>query len=142
MIPRVAPPDVLNVLDQALSVLTVKLADESSFMNNIEQNVQNLTTGGVWIDTSSRQALFAYEATDTLNGPTMLNLVSNVLYSAVGRADSEIIFANYMAFPLRDAQGLSALKWVSLVYSNVSVIANCPPSRYLSVVLLWWASHL
>ena len=32
-----------------------------------------------------------------------------------------------MAFPLRGAQGLSALKWVSLVYSNVSVIANPPP---------------
>jgi len=39
----------------------------------------------------------------------MPNLVSNVLYSAVGRADSKIIFANYMAFPLRDAQGLSTL---------------------------------
>ena len=126
MIPRVAPPDVLNVLDQALSVLTVKLADESSFMWNIEQSVQNLTRG-VWIDMSSRQALFVYEATDTLNGPTMLNLVSNVLYSTVGRADSKIIFANYMAFLLRDAQGLSAFKWVSLIYSNVSVIANCPP---------------
>jgi len=122
VIPRVAPPDVLDVLDQAVSVPTVKLADESSFMQNIEQNVRNLTTGGVWIDTSSRQALFAYEATDTLNGPTMLNLVSNVLYSAVGRADSEIIFANYMAFPLRGGQGFTALKWVSLVYSNISDI--------------------
>jgi hypothetical protein len=66
-------------------------------MQNIEQNVRNLSTGGIWVDTSSRQALLAYEATDSLNGPTMLNLVSNVLFSSAGGADGRTIVANYMA---------------------------------------------
>ena len=141
VIPRVAPPDVLNVLGPVAAVVpTVKLADEASFMQNIEQNVRNLTTGGVWVDTSSRQALLAYEATDTLNGPTMLNLVSNVLYSAVGGADGKTIVANYMPFPLRGAQGFSALRWVSPVCGDILMMHNHIPRRLRSLELLWCAS--
>jgi ATP-binding cassette, subfamily A (ABC1), member 3 len=111
-LPRVAPPDVLDILNLTV-IPTVKLADKSSFMQNIQQNVRNLTTGGIWVDTSSRQALLAYEASENLNGPTMLNLVSNVLFSAVGGADGRVIVANYMDFPLKGGQGFSALKWVT-----------------------------
>ena len=132
MIPRVAPPDVLNVLGRSVAAVpTVKLADESSFMQNIEQNVRNLTTGGIWVDASSRQALLAYEATDKLNGPTMLNLVSNVLYSADGGANGKTIIANYMAFPRKGAQGFIALKWVSPLSSGISMIYNQPPVDFV-----------
>ena len=116
VIPRIAPPGVLDVLGPVVALVpTVKLADRPSFIQNIEQNVRNLSTGGIWVDTSSRQAVLAYEATDTLNGPTMLNLVSNVLFSSAGGAEGRTIVANYMPFPLRAAQGLSALKWVRLI---------------------------
>ena len=139
VIPRIAPPDVLNILGPDVSgIPTVKLADETSFMRNIEQNVQNLTTGGVWVDTSSRQALLAYEATDNQNGPTMLNLVSNVLFSAVGGANGKIIVANYMAFPHKSAQGFVALKWASLVCPVISMLSNSICSRFRSLALLWY----
>jgi len=116
VIPRIAPPGILDMLGQAVAAVpTVKLADQPSFMQNIEQNVRNLSTGGVWVDTSSRQALIAYEATNILNGPTMLNLASNVLFSTAGGANNRTIVGNYMAFSRRSAQGLTALRWVSLV---------------------------
>jgi ATP-binding cassette subfamily A (ABC1) protein 3 len=128
VIPRIAPPNVLDVLDRAVATIpTVKLADQPSFIQNIEQNVRNLSTGGIWVDTSSRQAVLAYEATDNLIGPTMLNLVSNVLFTSDGGADGRTIFANYMPFPLRAAQGLSALKWVRVACDEMTVILITPP---------------
>jgi ATP-binding cassette subfamily A (ABC1) protein 3 len=126
--PRIAPPDVLNTLGRSVArIPTVKLADKSSFIQDIQQNARNLTAGGIWVDTSSRQALLAYEATGNLNGPTMLNLVSNVLFSAVGGGDGKTIVANYMAFPVKSARGILALKWVSLVYDYIAVIFNGAP---------------
>ena len=123
VIPRIAPPELLNVLGQVVAAIpTVKLADRPSFMQNIEQNVRNLSTGGIWVDTSSRQAVLAYEATNNLNGPTMLNLVTNVLFSSVGGANGRTIVANYMPFALRVAQGLAALKWVRVVCGKTAIV--------------------
>jgi ATP-binding cassette subfamily A (ABC1) protein 3 len=128
VIPRIAPPYILDVLGQAVvAIPTVKLVDRPSFMQNIAQNVRTLSTGGIWVDTSSRQAVLAYEATNNLNGPTMLNLVSNVLFTSVGGADGRTIVANFMPFPLRVAQGPGALKWVRLVCGKMLVILITPP---------------
>lgn len=128
VITRIAPPNVLDVLGQVvIAIPTVKLADRPSLIQNIEQNVRNLSTGGVWVDASSRQALLAYEATNILNGPTMLNLVNNVLFSSVGGADGRTIVANYMPFALRTAQGLAALKWVRLVCGKTTDVLITSP---------------
>lgn len=128
VIPLIAPPNVLDVLGQVVTAIpTVKLADRPSLIQNIEQNVRNLSTGGAWVDTSSRQALLAYEATNILNGPTMLNLVNNVLFSSVGGANGRAIFANYMPFALRAAQGLAALKWVRLICGKTTIVLITSP---------------
>ena len=128
VIPRIAPPDILNVLGPVVAAVpTVKLADRPSFMQNIEQNVRNLSTGGIWVDTPSRQAVLAYEATNNLNGPTMLNLVTNVLFSSVGGANGRTIVANYMPFALRVAQGLAALKWVRFVCGKTAIVLITSP---------------
>lgn len=120
-IPRIAPPDLLDIFGlymraEVAQVPTVKVADKYLFMQDIEQNVRNLTAGGVWVDTSSRESVLAYEAVNGLSGPIMLNLVSNVLFSAVGGADDRIIDANYRPFPFRAVQGIPALKWVRPVF--------------------------
>lgn len=143
VIPRVAPPTVLDVLGQsAAGIPTVKLADESSLIQNIQQSVRNLTTGGIWVDGPSRQALLAYEATDDLNGPIMLNLVSNVLYSAVGGGGGRTIVANYMALPRKGTQGFVALKWVSPCCGDISTIHNQIPRRFRSLEPPWCVSIL
>lgn len=139
VIPRVAPPGVLDALGPVITLIpTVKLADRPSFVENIGQSVRNLSTGGIWVDTSSRQALLAYEASDILSGPTMLNLVNNVLFSSVGGAGGRTIVANYMPFPLRMAQGLSALKWVRPILWRDDGDSN-RVSSYVSLELLWCA---
>ena len=128
VIPRIAPPNALDALGQLVAAIpTVKLADRPSFIQNIEQNVRNISTGGVWIDASSRQSVLAYEATNILNGPTMLNLVNNVLFSSVGGADGRTIVANYMPFALRTAQGLAALKWVRHVRGKMTIVLITSP---------------
>jgi ATP-binding cassette subfamily A (ABC1) protein 3 len=128
VIPRIAPPNVLSVFGQAfVAIPTVKLADRPSFIQNIERNVRSLSTGGIWVDTSSRQAVLAYEATKGLTGMTMLNLVSNVLFTSDGGADGRTIVANYMTFPVRAGKELSVLKWVRLVCDEITVVLIAPP---------------
>ena len=137
VIPRIAPPGVLDVLDPSITLIpTVKLADRPSFVGNIGRSVRNLSTGGIWVDTSSRQALLAYEATDILSGPTMLNLVNNVLFSSVGGANGTTIVANYMPFPLRITQGLSALKWVRPILWQ-----DDGDSNHASLAMFLWSCY-
>jgi hypothetical protein len=122
----VSPPELITTLGiSAAAVPVVPIANNSTFINTVQQNYRNLSLGGVSMDTSNWNTLLAWEGTPPgLTGPTLLNLASNVLYNAAlnasGRAANQpsIIAANFQSFPAVDAGTLSALKWVTFFWRD------------------------
>ncbi|KAJ7584352.1 hypothetical protein C8J56DRAFT_950802 [Mycena floridula] len=116
-----SPPGLLSTLGNSTAVLSVKdLPDNSTFVDTIKQNFLNLQMGGVSLDFNTGAALVAWEATAPgLNGPSMLNLASNLLYNHAlntsGKSDRTptIIEPNLGSFPPVEAGTLFALKWVA-----------------------------
>ncbi|KAJ6520555.1 hypothetical protein C8R45DRAFT_1121130 [Mycena sanguinolenta] len=111
---------------QPFSVLD--LPDNATFISTIQQNFQNITTGGVSFDATSGDILVAWEATAPgLMGPTMLSLASNILLNHAlntsGRAGPvpSLILPTYESFPPVDAGTLFALKWIAFFCAVMSV---------------------
>jgi ATP-binding cassette, subfamily A (ABC1), member 3 len=107
----------LGITGATLNISDV--SDNTTFVNDVEQNFRNLSLGGVSMNLQSYESLVAWEASPPgYTGPTMLNLATNILYnralnqsgSAVG---SSIINANFQFFPPVNAGTLVALKWVA-----------------------------
>jgi ATP-binding cassette subfamily A (ABC1) protein 3 len=118
-----APPGTLHALGaSAANLSTSPLADNATFVDTINGSYRNLSLGGVSFGAGTGPALFAWEASSPgSTGPTMLNLVSNVLYNralnASGRATAggapRLITPSYQSFPWPAAGTLVALKWVA-----------------------------
>jgi ATP-binding cassette, subfamily A (ABC1), member 3 len=114
-----SPPNATNYLGPTGATLhSQNITDNSTFFSDIKANYLNITLGGVSIDFSSGNSLIAWEASPPgINGPTLLNLASNILYNAAlnttSTSGASIIGANYASFPAVSARTLVDLKWVS-----------------------------
>ncbi|KAJ7137918.1 hypothetical protein C8R44DRAFT_607470 [Mycena epipterygia] len=115
-----SPPGIISTLGPSTTSLNVTdFADTAAFTNNIDENYQTILTGGVSFDFTAGSSLFVWEAKDaTLMGPTMLNLLTNILLNhglnASGKAGNTptLIQASYEQFPpVFDATFL-ALEWL------------------------------
>lgn len=115
------PPNITSSLGATTRFLRVNnIADNTTFVDTINQNFQNLSLGGISIDLQSGNSLVAWEATPPgLTGPSMLNLATNILFNSAlnssGNAanTATLIQANYESFPPIDAGTLVSLKWVA-----------------------------
>jgi ABC-type multidrug transport system ATPase subunit len=116
-----SPPNITATLGQTASFLeTENILDNVTFVSTIDQDYFNLAFGGISIDLQTSDSLFAWEASPPgLTGPTMMNLVTNILYNrALNESGStastpSLIYANYAAFPYLAAGTLVDLKWVA-----------------------------
>ncbi|KAF7302390.1 hypothetical protein HMN09_00872700 [Mycena chlorophos] len=104
------------------------IADNATFVSTIENNIHNISTGGVSIDVTTGQALFAWEASAPgLMGTSMLSFTSNLLMNfalnASGKAGPtpSYILPTYESFPPVDAGTLFALKWIAFYCAVMSV---------------------
>ncbi|KAJ7239752.1 hypothetical protein B0H12DRAFT_1204157 [Mycena haematopus] len=124
-----APPGIIESLGNLTALSGVlDLPDNATFVSTIQQNFQNITTGGVSFDAASGDILVAWEATAPgLLGPTMLSLASNILLNHAlntsGRAGvlPSLILPSYESFPPVDAGTLFALKWIAFFCAVMSV---------------------
>jgi ATP-binding cassette subfamily A (ABC1) protein 3 len=128
----VSPPGVLHSLGPSVQNLsTADVSDNATFLNTIKSNYRNLMLGGVSFDFAHNTSLFAWEASapgDT--GPTMLTLISNVLYNRAINASGtatvpHLITPYYEAFPPVAAGTLVALKWVAF-FGAALAVASAP----------------
>lgn len=128
-----SPPNIVSTLGPTVTSLGINnVANNATFVDDVNQNYLNLSRGGISIDLDSGQALVAWEASPPgLGGPTMLNLASNILFnralnntgSAAASGDPVLIQATYENFPVVDAGTLIALKWVAFFgASMVSIL--------------------
>jgi hypothetical protein len=116
-----SPPDIIATLGQSAAYLkTENILNNATFVSTIDQDYLNLTFGGISIDMQTGDSLFAWQASPPgLTGPTMMNLVTNILYNralnASGKAERtpSLIFASYAAFPHLAVGTLVDLKWVA-----------------------------
>jgi ABC-type multidrug transport system ATPase subunit len=116
-----SPPSITATLGQTASFLkTENILDNATFVSTINQDYLNLTFGGISIDMQTGDSLFAWQANPPgLTGPTMMNLVTNILYNrALNQSGNtattpSLIYANYAAFPHLAAGTLVDLKWVA-----------------------------
>lgn len=111
----VAPPNALQQLGAYFNVTIQTVADRQAFLDDIQTNAQSIAFGGIFIDQTNNNSLLAHEATTVVNGPTLLNLISNVRWaSAVGAngGDVPVVAAYYMPFPARSGGQLDPMKWV------------------------------
>jgi ATP-binding cassette subfamily A (ABC1) protein 3 len=127
----VSPPGVLHSLGPSVQNLsTADVSDNATFLNTIKSNYRNLMLGGVSFDFAHNASLFAWEASapgDT--GPTMLTLISNVLYNRAINASGaatvpHLITPYYEAFPPVAAGTLVALKWVAFFGAALAVVST------------------
>ena len=129
----VAPPSTAATLGSLTDVLDIlPINDNQEFVSTIQQNYRNIYPGGISLDLSSGQSLIAWE-TDTpgMTAPTLLNLVSNIVYNARLNATSpgttSIIGANYADFPLRVLRGIGSFRWLFFFGgAMVSIIPLAP----------------
>ncbi|KAG2022539.1 multidrug resistance protein 1 [Coprinopsis cinerea AmutBmut pab1-1] len=112
------PPGVLDILGPQVGLFlpVANVSSNDAFVAEIRQNYRNLSFGGLSIN-DENQALFAWEARPPgLNGPVLLNLVTNVLYNrALESTDGDVprlIRAQYTAFPGIAAGTLVSLRWI------------------------------
>jgi hypothetical protein len=117
--PLVAPPDALTPLSGFFNSMPVQtVADRQALIDNINNNFRDRALGGLFVNPSGSDSLIAFEAKESIvNGPTLLNAVSNVLLAqqvGAGGGEAPIIAANYMPFPARSGDQLTPMKWVSL----------------------------
>jgi ATP-binding cassette, subfamily A (ABC1), member 3 len=112
----VAPPNALQPLSTFFTNVTVNtVANRQALLDDIQANARNLSFGGIFMNTPGNDSLLTFEASTITNGPTMLNLVSNVwLATAAGENGTAgpVIAANYMPFNARARDQLTPMKWV------------------------------
>lgn len=117
-----SPPDITATLGQLTKfILTENVPDNATFVSTIQQNYLNISIGGISIDMQTGDALVAWDATPPpgLTGPTLLNLVTNILYNRALNASGNavgtpgIIAANYASFPPIAGGTLVDLKWIA-----------------------------
>ncbi|KAG1840268.1 hypothetical protein DFJ58DRAFT_858320 [Suillus subalutaceus] len=124
-----SPPDIIATLGQsALFLKTENILNNATFISTIDQDYSNLIFGGISIDMQTGDSLFAWDATPPgLTGPTMMNLVTNILYNralnASGNTASKphLIYASYAAFPHLNTGTLVDLKWVAFFGAAMAV---------------------
>ncbi|KAG1763849.1 hypothetical protein EDD22DRAFT_482473 [Suillus occidentalis] len=124
-----SPPNIIATLGTTSSFLqTENIPDNATFISTINQDYLNLTFGGISINLQTGDSLFAWEASPPgLTGPTMMNLVTNILYNRAlnqsGNVAStpNLIYANYAAFPHLVAGTLVDLKWVAFFGAAMAV---------------------
>ncbi|KAG1886233.1 hypothetical protein F4604DRAFT_1675882 [Suillus subluteus] len=124
-----SPPDIIATLgNTALFLKTENILNNATFVSTIDQDYSNLIFGGISIDMQTGDSLFAWDATPPgLTGPTMMNLVTNILYNralnASGNTASKphLIYASYAAFPHLDTGTLVDLKWVAFFGAAMAV---------------------
>ncbi|KAJ7137890.1 hypothetical protein C8R44DRAFT_975855 [Mycena epipterygia] len=125
-----SPPGIISTLGPSTTSLNVTdFADTAAFTKNIDENYQTIVTGGVSFDFTAGSSLFVWEAKDaTLLGPTMLNLLTNILLNhglnASGKAGNTptLIQVSYEEFPsLIDAATFLALQWLVLFGAVMAV---------------------
>lgn len=117
----VSPPGIISTLGSSADLLRItNVTDNATFLNDISQNYRNLSLGGVSIDPNTGATVFAWEATPPgITGPSMLNLVSNLLYNrALNSSGNSIrtpttILASYSSFPPVGAGTLVSLRWIA-----------------------------
>jgi ATP-binding cassette, subfamily A (ABC1), member 3 len=113
------PPGITSELGiTSVFLQTMNFADNTTFIDYVNQNYRNISLGGISFDFENNISLFAWETTlPGLIGSAMLNLVTNVLFNkaleASGNATpfQSLILANYQSFPFADVGFLGALKW-------------------------------
>jgi ATP-binding cassette, subfamily A (ABC1), member 3 len=114
--PTIAPPDALQPLSGFFTTVPVyTVADRQALLDDIQSNTDNISLGGIFIDSAGNNSLLSYEATTIVNGPTLLNLVSNVWLataSGLNGTDGPVIAGNLMPFPARSGDQLTPMKWV------------------------------
>jgi ATP-binding cassette, subfamily A (ABC1), member 3 len=116
-----SPPNITTTLGKTTVFLnTENVPNNATFVSMIQQNYLNLSFGGISIDTQTGDSLFAWQASPPgLIGPTMMNLVTNILYNRALNSSGDtagtpsIIMANYADFPRIAAGTLTDLKWVA-----------------------------
>jgi hypothetical protein len=111
----VAPPDVLQPLSSFFDITVNTAANRQELIETIRTNAANISLGGIFVNTPGQDSLLAFEASVILNGPTMLNLVSNVWLATASGANGTfgpVIAANYMPFNARSGDQLTPMKWV------------------------------
>lgn len=131
----VTPPNVTSTLGNSSALHTRNIPDNGTFVNTIQQNFRELSLGGVSMDLETNEALVAWEATSPgINGPILLNLASNILYShalnSTGNAAPRpsLILANYEDFPPVDAGTLVALKWIA--FFGAAMVHSSPTVKH------------
>lgn len=97
--PVVSPDNLTSSLpSQYMDVATVPQG--LTFEQEITANYRNLSLGGVSVDTGSLQALVAYESSsESLSGPALLNLATNVIANQIRGTTGARIIAQYANFP-------------------------------------------
>ncbi|KII94244.1 hypothetical protein PLICRDRAFT_132803 [Plicaturopsis crispa FD-325 SS-3] len=111
----------------AAGLQTRNIADNATFVRTIQQTYRDFELGGISMDDAGN-SLLAWEGTPPgINGPAMLNLVSNILYNrglnSSGQASGtpRLIKANYETLPRQDAGTLLSLKWVAFFAAAMAV---------------------
>jgi len=114
----VAPPSTAATLGSLTDLQDIfPINDNQEFVSTVRQNYRILNPGGISLDLSTGQSLIAWETDPPgRTAPTLLNLVSNIVYNARLNATSpgttSIIGANYASFPLRVLRGLGSFRWL------------------------------
>jgi ABC-type multidrug transport system ATPase subunit len=124
-----SPPDIIATLGQSAAYLkTENILNNATFVSTIDQDYLNLTFGGISINMQTGDSLFAWQASPPgLTGPTMMNLVTNILYNralnASGKAERtpSLIYPSYAAFPHLAVGTLVDLKWVAFFGAAMAV---------------------
>ncbi|KAJ6554510.1 hypothetical protein B0H19DRAFT_1262854 [Mycena capillaripes] len=120
-----SPPGVVSTLGIATTVgdTTERLnvtdfSDTAVFTNYIQQNYNQIFTGGVSFDFAADTSIFAWEASNTvLMGPAMLNLATNIILNRALNASGHngsspsLIQPTYQSFPIVIDNTFAALEW-------------------------------
>jgi hypothetical protein len=119
LIESIIAPSAVQLASLGASFQYRNVSDRATFVSEVEQSYQQMTTGGISLNTETNEALFAWEASPPgYMGLGMLNLVSNVLYAralaASGTTPSTPVLINpsFAPFPARAAGTLISLKWL------------------------------
>lgn len=138
-----SPPGLLSSLGPTMAMLpTRNISDNATFISTINQNFQNLSLGGISMDTASGATLFAWEATPPgYTGLVMLNLATNLVYNHAlngSRADAalpRVIATNFQNLVGFNAGTLVALKWLAFYGAAMVSCRTCiQPSRMMLIL--------
>lgn len=130
-----SPPNITQTLGLATASLQVSnVQDNATFISDINREYRNLSLGGISLDLSTGDSLFAWEArAPGVKGPTVLNMVTNILFNNALNATGQgtgvpsLITPRLQSFPGLNVGVLSALRWnvffiVAMVCLSVSLM--------------------